>query len=718
MKRLLTALICLVTAAGCEQSELAYSANAEDPTGIAKQEEAWSAQDNPALFSENLQMTLDALPSSGEVQNVPWAGSDWPTFEDSINQRWAGENSDSPAMKYQKAFGGTDVETAVSRYHGIESVTQGECVVSSECKTDLGEVCAKRLGAAKGRCIPSWWGMSQAWTSASILWPEPKRPVTRNDITFQVQDLKALASLVHDRAQYKFVSLRCSKNDGAGEIPLDAYGRPTGESNCRDTNAGTYHVLLANYLGTLHQSFAEDRILDDEVWNRPLRAFRVLEKRPVTVGEANALVGATAVAGISVTRSGAVARNGWAHLGAFTVAPGENVRVQMTGSGDADLYVRFGQQPDPNAYQCRPYAAGSAEDCDLTVPAGTTQVFVSVNGYADTSQYTVIITTGGTAATSYLFNANAKSFVYVRAEVDYISVSSASTGYIGANIGQYTRTDSYEYVLELDADGKIVGGEWVGASKRSHPDFLWLPIGAASSSVAGGAISYANVKSLVDESVTEPGTGGSGEERIVELNGVVTRNQLKNYGPYNVATGSTLTVEMTGTGDADLYGRKGAAPTRVLYDCRPYQNGSTETCALAGPGWVYLAVNGYALSSTFKLVVKYREGAAIPPPPTPVNHLNESGSVAQGEMKVFTLAVPAGAQIRVQTTAPNDIDLYLQMDVAPTTTTYLKRGYTVSGNESLEVSVATSGQLYIGVHGYQASSFTLKTSSIPGAGGP
>ena len=70
-----------------------------------------------------------------------------------------------------------------------------------------------------------------------------------------------------------------------------------------------------------------------------------------------------------------------------------------------------------------------------------------------------------------------------------------------------------------------------------------------------------------------------------------------------------------------------------------------------------------------------------------------------------------GAKVKVETTAASDIDLYLQMDVAPTTSTYLKRAYTASGNETLELTIPSNGKLVIGVHGYQASSFTLKTSS-------
>ena len=31
------------------------------------------------------------------------------------------------------------------------------------------------------------------------------------------------------------------------------------------------------------------------------------------------------------------------------------------GTGDGDLYVRFGSQPTTSAYDCRPYASGNAE---------------------------------------------------------------------------------------------------------------------------------------------------------------------------------------------------------------------------------------------------------------------------------------------------------------------------------------------------------------------
>lgn len=703
--------LAVVVLSGCGVGEVSVDDVGPDVQGQAKQEEAWASQDNPALFTADLEYTFSALPTQGAAQVAPWAGSYWPVYEDSINFQWDGANP-SAAAKYGQAFNVAGIEDQVSKAHGIDAqATRKECTDASVCDATLGESCAKRRGAEKGRCIPTWWGICHAWTPASILLPEPKRPVTRNGVTFKVQDLKALASLIHDKSSSKFVSLRCNRQ-GTKDVTVDAYGRVV-QNECRDTNAGTYHVLLANYLGLRRQAFAEDRTYDHEVWNQPLRAFRVKESRTVDLAEANRLVGVTSVGGTTVDKAGTVKKGEWAHQGSFAVAAGQQVKVVMSGSGDADLYVRFGGEPTASAYDCRPYDGGSAETCDLTVPEGQTQLFVSVNGYAETSDFTLAITTGGAAPTSYHFNAHAKAFVYVKSEVDYISEASSSTdGNLADRIDQYTRTDRYEYVLELDAAGKVIGGEWVGASKQAHPDFLWLPTGVRTTTVAGGAISYATVKELVMESVRDESQGALVKQSKTEA-GTVKKDVWAHFGPFQVAPGAKLDAVMTGTGDADLYVRRGLAPTTTAYDCRPYKGGSAETCSVDGSGPVFVSVRGYAASSDFSVAISWSSqgaGPVEPPPPAAFTHLDVSGSVAQGEMKVFTLAVPAGKKVVVRTTAAADVDLYLQKGAAPTTQAFSQRAWTSSGNEALTFTATEAVTLHVGVHGYAASSFTLKSS--------
>lgn len=64
------------------------------------------------------------------------------------------------------------------------------------------------------------------------------------------------------------------------------------------------------------------------------------------------------------------------------VRAGSTFRVAMTGSGDADLYVRFDAAPTATEYDCRPYRGDSAETCELEVPAGASQAHFQVRGYA------------------------------------------------------------------------------------------------------------------------------------------------------------------------------------------------------------------------------------------------------------------------------------------------------------------------------------------------
>lgn len=51
------------------------------------------------------------------------------------------------------------------------------------------------------------------------------------------------------------------------------------------------------------------------------------------------------------------------------------------GSGDADLYVRFGAEPTLSSYDCRPWANGNAESCPFASPSAGTY-YVMIQGYS------------------------------------------------------------------------------------------------------------------------------------------------------------------------------------------------------------------------------------------------------------------------------------------------------------------------------------------------
>lgn len=72
-----------------------------------------------------------------------------------------------------------------------------------------------------------------------------------------------------------------------------------------------------------------------------------------------------------------------------------------------------------------------------------------------------------------------------------------------------------------------------------------------------------------------------------------------------VLPAGTYLVELSGTGDADLYLRAGEAPSMDLYDCRPYQFGTAEVCktSLNAPTALHVMVRGWDSASDFVLKV-------------------------------------------------------------------------------------------------------------------
>jgi hypothetical protein len=71
-------------------------------------------------------------------------------------------------------------------------------------------------------------------------------------------------------------------------------------------------------------------------------------------------------------------------------AGASNLQFQTSGgSGDADLYVRFGSAPTTSSYDCKSDGGSNAETCSITSPAAGTW-HVLVHGYAAYSGATLV----------------------------------------------------------------------------------------------------------------------------------------------------------------------------------------------------------------------------------------------------------------------------------------------------------------------------------------
>ena len=94
----------------------------------------------------------------------------------------------------------------------------------------------------------------------------------------------------------------------------------------------------------------------------------------------------TAWAGM--TEEGTVARHEEQRFETPPLAPGR-YRFTLTGDGDADLYLRTGDAPGLDLFDCRPYLNGSDEVCDVSIGSAAS-VHVMVAGYAASSKFELV----------------------------------------------------------------------------------------------------------------------------------------------------------------------------------------------------------------------------------------------------------------------------------------------------------------------------------------
>ena len=84
-------------------------------------------------------------------------------------------------------------------------------------------------------------------------------------------------------------------------------------------------------------------------------------------------------------------------------------------------------------------------------------------------------------------------------------------------------------------------------------------------------------------------------------------------------------------------------------------------------------------------------------------------SVAKSAWKYYYIAVPSGATnlTFATTSATADIDIYTQSGAKPTSSSYICRPYSSSGNETCSATNPTATTWWLGVYGYAAGSYTV-----------
>ncbi|MCX4247484.1 hypothetical protein [Paraliomyxa miuraensis] len=212
-----------------------------------------------------------------------------------------------------------------------------------------------------------------------------------------------------------------------------------------------------------------------------------------------------------------------------------------------------------------------------------------------------------TVAGDYHFDEQAVKFYRVETEVDYITESPASTRPNADGAGQ-ERTDPYAYVLEVNANGEIIGGEWVGSSRKEHPDFLWLPHGAYRA--LSPFVVLDEVRTLLRKSRDQhqPDAQAISLSFSIHLNA----GEVVELEPFVVSKDGVLEFVMAGRGDVDAYARVGQAPEihgagdKGVFDLIMYDDGSNQraTMAVRAGQRIHVAMRGFVddSSATLRIV--------------------------------------------------------------------------------------------------------------------
>jgi hypothetical protein len=231
--------------------------------------------------------------------------------------------------------------------------------------------------------------------------------------------------------------------------------------------------------------------------------------------------------------------------------------------------------------------------------------------------------------------------------------------------------------------------------------------------------------------------GSEGEETVASSDQTLTTTQIftataiakgaSKTGLYTATASGRFTFATTGTGDADLYVKKGSAPTTASFGCKSDGGTAVESCGLdvvAGDKIYYLVV-GYT-ASTVSLSVTTPDaipggggttgGDAGTPPARTTQTILPSSTFAAKAVKTGSFTASTAGSVTFDTAGTGDVDLLVNVGaaVAGVSTPTCRS----EGNTSVEhctVTLAAGQKAFFSVLGYAASSSAGLT--VTSAGG-
>ena len=191
------------------------------------------------------------------------------------------------------------------------------------------------------------------------------------------------------------------------------------------------------------------------------------------------------------------------------------------------------------------------------------------------------------------------------------------------------------------------------------------------------------------------------------LTGMLFPYQLKNFGPFNVDSGSFL-AELTGSGDIDLYVAKNTLANQSFYDCKSTAvNTADESCLLSGKAkyWVMI-LNKRSTKASYDLLLvnepsdtapsESGSGTTTVPDSSGTSEpftANYSGTLGRGQRKYLGPFSAASGEIWITMTGSGDVDLYVNEGVTPGYSNFDCRPHQLDSDESCVMEAP--GKFYI-----------------------
>ncbi|MES2854772.1 MAG: hypothetical protein V4692_02860 [Bdellovibrionota bacterium] len=249
---------------------------------------------NPEYIRNLLEMEEAGL-NQAVLPEPPWSDSFWPMTRGLIARRWSDPgfpNSKLWIDNYNYYVANPSPMMPVDQLSASEKYD----LLMGDSAMTLTE---KMWGAGKSHQegpagkVPSWAGLCDGWSPASIMTPNPKRSVTLtaadgNRITFNPSDIKAIASLAwaKSRPTIRQVGKRCTAIHPAE----DQHGRVL-DPLCFDVNPATWHIGVVHQIGVEKRGFVFDATYDQQVWNYPIYSYTYTYFNPQTLRTSKTMAG-------------------------------------------------------------------------------------------------------------------------------------------------------------------------------------------------------------------------------------------------------------------------------------------------------------------------------------------------------------------------------------------------------------------------------------------